>query len=109
MSQADTRAFDEATMAIRFENLQSLFGDQIRLADARLLSMYRREFSATGAGEFLDVFDRLVSACDGTMHDPTEFRRVRAIQLADLAYRLLPIARWKAADFFRRALVLYRR
>jgi hypothetical protein len=107
MSQADARAFDEATMAIRLENLQHLFGDQAHLADARLLSMYRRELSATGAGEFLEVFDRLVAACDCAMLDTAEFQRVRAIQLAELAYRLLPISRWKAADLFRRAIVLY--
>jgi hypothetical protein len=41
------------------------------------------------------------------MQDPAEFKRVRAIQLAELAYRLLPLARWKAADLFRRAHILY--
>jgi hypothetical protein len=41
------------------------------------------------------------------LRDTAEFKRVQAIQMADLAYRLLPLARWKAADLFRRAHILY--
>ena len=107
MSQMDAAAFDDATMAIRLENLQHLLGDDASPADARLLSRYRRDFSPSAAKEFLAVFDRLVADYDGLAQDPAEFKRVRAIQLAELAYRLLPLARWKAADLFRRAHILY--
>jgi hypothetical protein len=72
-----------------------------------VLSTYRRNFNAAGAKEFLAVFDRLVSEGGGVIKDTTEFKRVRAIQLAELAYRMLPFARWKAADLFRRAHLLY--
>ncbi|HEY3902236.1 MAG TPA: glycosyltransferase [Chthoniobacter sp.] len=107
MSQLDAGAFDDATMAIRLGNLQHLLGDDASPADARLLSRYRRDFSPSAAKEFLGVFDRLVAEYDGEVQDPAEFKRVRAIQLAELAYRLLPLARWRAADLFRRAHILY--
>jgi glycosyltransferase involved in cell wall biosynthesis len=107
LSQADAAAFDDATMAIRLENLRHLLGDRAIPSDARLLSRYRRDFSPSAAREFLTVFNRLVSAYDGMAANESEFKRVRAIQLAELAYRLLPLARWKAADLFRRAHILY--
>ena len=106
MSPADMAAFDDATTAIRLENLQALTGQKENVAnddDARVLATYRRNFNVDGANRFLAVFDRLVSECAGDMDDAAEFRRVCAIQLAELAYRLLPIARWKAAGLFRRA------
>ncbi len=106
MSAPDEAAFDEATGAIRLENLRALFGDAATAGDARILSTYRRGFSAATAVEFLRVFDRLAeahaSAADDYMH-----RRVQSIQLAELAYRLLPIARWKALALFRRAFALH--
>jgi hypothetical protein len=107
LSQGDAAAFDDATMAIRLENLRHLLGDRATPADARLLSRYRRDFSPSAAREFLAVFNRLVADYEGVAQDDSEFKRVRAIQLADLAYRLLPLARWTAADLFRRAHILY--
>jgi glycosyltransferase involved in cell wall biosynthesis len=107
MSLPDAAAFDEATAAIRLENLRALMGAQASAADARVLSTYRRNFSASQAKDFLGVFDRLVSDCAGELRDQAAFRRVRSIQLAELAYRLLPLARWLAVGLFRRAHALY--
>ena len=107
MSPAQAAAFDDATMGIRWENLRALFEEEACLDEARLLSTYRRHFDAAAAEDFLAVFDRLVVEHQGTVQDAAEFRRVRAMQLAELAYRLLPIARWKALGLFRRAHGLY--
>jgi glycosyltransferase involved in cell wall biosynthesis len=107
MSQPDVSAFDEATTAIRWENLRALFGDRVTMKDARILSTYRRGFSAESAGQFLRVFDRLAAAHSTVVKDAAEFRRVRSIQLAELAYRLLPVARWQALALYRRALALH--
>ena len=106
MSAPDAAAFDEATGAIRWENLRALFGDRAMPEDACILSTYRRGFSATTAAAFLHVFDRLAEAHASTVEDRDEFRRVRAIQLAELAYRLLPVARRKALALYRSAFVL---
>ena len=107
MSAPDEVAFDEATGAIRWENLRALFGDGATPDDARILSTYRRGFSVATAAEFLGVFDRLAQVYARSVDDHAEFRRVRAIQLAELAYRLLPIARWKALPLYRRAFALH--
>ena len=101
MSPADAAAFDEATTAIRGENLGAVFGEQARVEDARLLSTYRRDFDAAKAGSFLAVFDRLAAE-----RGSAGLRHVQGVQLAELAYRLLPIARWKAVSLFGRALKL---
>ena len=107
MSPTDAAAFDGATTAIRYENLRALFGERARLEDARFLSTYRRHFDVSAAENFLATFDRLAAEFEDTMQDAAEFHRVRAIQLAELAYRLLPIARWKALALFRRAHALH--
>jgi len=107
MSPANAAAFDEATTAIRWENLRALFGEKARLEDARVLATYRRNFDAPAAASFLAIFDRLVAEHQGAIEDAAEFRRVRAMQLAELAYRLLPLDRWKALGLFRRAHGLY--
>ena len=107
MSAPAAAAFDEATGAIRWENLQALFGNRAMPDDARVLSTYRRGFSAASAARFVEVFDRLVGAHVSSVQNRAEFARVRAIQLAELAYRLLPIARWSALALFRRAVVTY--
>lgn len=107
MSALTSGAFDEATGAIRWENLQAIFGDKATPEDARVLSTYRRDFSADAAGRFLEVFDRLVGAHESSIRNRIEFDRVCAIQLAELAYRLLPLARWKALALFRRSVATY--
>jgi glycosyltransferase involved in cell wall biosynthesis len=109
MSAPDETAFDEATGAIRWENLRALFGERATPEDAHILSTYRRGFSAATAAEFLQVFDRLAEAHASAVEDRAEFRRVQAIQLAELAYRLLPVARWKALALYRRAFALHPR
>jgi hypothetical protein len=106
MSAKDAAAFDAATTAIREENLRALMGECAETTDARMLATYRRGFDAVRAREFLAVFERLVSAGAGILRDAAEFKRVQAMQIAELAYRLLPIARWRAAELFRRAIVL---
>jgi hypothetical protein len=106
MSPADAAAFDEATTAIRLENLRGLFGERARLEDARLLSTYRREFDVSKAESFLETFNRLAAEQEEKVTDVTGFRRVQAVQLAELAYRLLPMARWKALSVLWRALKL---
>jgi len=103
MSETDATAFDAATGAIRWENLQVLFGANARREDAQLLSTYRRHFNAASANDFLEVFNRLAEELPGVVRESAEFRRVRAIQLAELAYRLLPVARWRALGLFRQA------
>lgn len=107
MSAEASAAFDAATQEIRWQNLQALFGEQASPDDARVLSTYRRDFSAASADEFLRVFDRLSSLHAARTPHPLEFRRVQAIQLAELAYRLLPLARWRSLVLYRRALALY--
>jgi glycosyltransferase involved in cell wall biosynthesis len=107
MSPADATKFDDATGAIRWENLHALFGELATPDDARVLSTYRRDFNAASAEAFLRVFDRLASAHARRVEDESEFRRVCAIQLAELAYRLLPVARWKALAVYRRAFALH--
>ena len=52
MSPEDAAAFDEATTAIRWENLRALFGERARMEDARLLSTYRRDFDADKVRKF---------------------------------------------------------
>lgn len=107
MSASEAAAFDAATGAIRWENLQAVFGDRATPEDARVLSTYRRDFSADSAARFTEVFDRLASTHASSVQNRVEFARVRAIQLADLAYRLLPIARWSALALFYRAVKTY--
>src|SRR5688500_4465940 len=107
MSPAEAAAFDDATGAIRLENLRSLFGSFATPQDAHVLSTYRRDFSAASADGVLKVFDRLAAAYAREVKESVEFRRVCAIQLAELAYRLLPIARWRAAALYRRAFALH--
>lgn len=106
MSPADTAAFDEATTAIRWENLRALPGVQARLEDARLLATYGRDFNAAAAQHFLSLFDRLAAERGRTIQATDGFRQVQAMQLAELAYRLLPVARWKALALYRRAVAL---
>lgn len=106
MSPETAAAFDAATQAIRWENLQALFGVDATVEDARVLSTYRRDFSVASAKEFLRVFDRLAAIQATRVKDVAEFRRVCAVQLAELAYRLLPIARGEALGLYRRALAL---
>lgn len=107
MSAPTAVAFDEATGAIRWENLRALFGDRAMAEDARVLSTYRRDFNAESAVRFIKVFDRLASARTASIQNRIEFARVRAIQLSELAYRLLPIARWSALALFYRAVKTY--
>ena len=103
MSAPDSTAFDAATGLIREENLRALFGGEGAAADALVLSTYRRNFSAASAAEFLGVFDRLGARGDGT----ADHARTRAVQLAELAYRLLPVARGSALALYRRAIRLH--
>jgi glycosyltransferase involved in cell wall biosynthesis len=107
MSGAQEAAFDEATGAIRRQNLDMLFGSRATPEDTRILTTYRRDFNAASAGAFLRVFDRLAREFASEVKDTGEFRRVQAIQLAELAYRLLPMARWPALGLYRRALALH--
>lgn len=107
MSPAQEAAFDEATQAIRQENLRALFGESTPPEDAAVLTACRRNFSASSAQEFLEVFDRLATALTGKNPPAADFRRVQAVQLADLAYRLLPLARGPALALYRRALGLH--
>ncbi len=107
MSPEAAVSFDAATQAIRWQNLQSLFGDQANLDDARILSTYRRNFSVASANEFLRVFDRLAAINAARVRDAAQFRRVQSIQLSELAYRLLPLARWKAFGLYLRAAILH--
>jgi len=101
MSPTDAATFDDATTAIRWENLRVVFGEEARMEDAHLLSTYRRDFDATKAERFLAAFDRLADE-----RKTVGMGRIQAVQLAELAYRLLPVARWKAAALFARALKL---
>jgi len=107
MSAPAAAAFDEATGAIRWENLRALFGERARPEDSRVLSTCRRNFNADSAARFIEIFDRLAGAQASSVQDRVEFARVRAIQLAELAYRLLPIARWSALALFYRAVKTY--
>jgi glycosyltransferase involved in cell wall biosynthesis len=106
MSPEDAAAFDAATTAIRLENLRLLFGESAREEDARLLSTYRRNFDSGAARSFLEAFGRLSMERGRTIQDLAGFREVQAMQLAELAYRLLPMARWGAARLFGQALTL---
>jgi glycosyltransferase involved in cell wall biosynthesis len=107
MSPEAAASFDAATQHIRWQNLQALFGPEATMDDARVLSTYRRDFSPAKADEFLRVFDRLASIRAPRVRDAVEFQRVQAIQLAELAYRLLPLARWKAFRLYARAITLH--
>jgi glycosyltransferase involved in cell wall biosynthesis len=102
MSPADTAAFDDATSTIRWVNLHAFFGEKAQREEAQFLSAYRRNFDTAAAERFLATFDRL-AAC---LKASPDFYRTRAIQLADLAYRLLPVDRWKALALFRRVRAL---
>jgi hypothetical protein len=119
MSAADEAAFEEATGTIRLENLQALVGGETgakfsgTLAKtARVLSRYRRGINAASVDAFLEVFNQLLALkvlpenVDAAQV-PAGYRRVVAMQYAELAYRALPVARWKALGLFRRALGLY--
>lgn len=103
MSPETAAAFDAATEAVRRDNLEAIFGALAQPGDARILSTYRRDFTASSADAFLQVFDRLSAAYATRVEDARDFRRVQAIQLAELAYRVLPLARWKAAALYLRA------
>ena len=107
MSPQAAASFDAATQEIRWRNLQALFGEQVTVEDARVLSAYRRDFSPASAEEFLRVFDRLASIHAPRVRDAMEFQRVRSIQLVELAYRVLPLARWKALKLYLRAIALH--
>ena len=102
---SDTAAadFDEATSAIRLENLRHLPGAAVRPEDARLLSHYRRPLTAASAGEFLGVFERLLETLRAELRASPDLRRTVAIQLGELAYRLLPVSRSLALRLFVRA------
>lgn len=100
MSAADTTSFEQATGRIREENLRALFGNAFRPEDVQTLSTYRRDFSAASAAAFLKTFDRLQAA---SRKASRSLRRIQAIQLAELAYRLLPVSRIKAARLYFRA------
>jgi glycosyltransferase involved in cell wall biosynthesis len=118
MSGADEAAFEEATCTIRLENLQALVGGEtgakyswIMAKAARVLSSYRRNLSEASIDAFLQVLKQLLALKFrpknfATWKMPEEYRRVLGIQYAELAYRTLPVARWKAAGLFRRACAL---
>jgi hypothetical protein len=106
MSVEAAASFDVATQAIRWQNLQALFGEQATPEEARILSTYRRAFTPASAEKFLRIFDRLAPIYAARVKDPAEFRRVQAIQLSELAYRLLPLARGKALGLYRRVFAL---
>ncbi len=115
MSTADAAVFEDATCTIRTENLQALLGGEtgakynwVLAKAARVLSSYRRDFNAAAADAFLEVLKQLLTlrfrpGNFDSWEVPREFRRVVAIQYAELAYRTLPVARWKAVGLFRRA------
>ncbi|EDY19381.1 glycosyl transferase family 2 [Chthoniobacter flavus Ellin428] len=119
MSAADEVRFEEATGAIRRENLRALLGGEtnaelndIEERAARVLSSYRRDFNAASVNAFLEVLEKLLAlkfrpGNFGAEVVPAEYRRVVGMQHAELAYRTLPVARWKALELFRRALELY--
>ncbi len=105
LASQSAAAFDQATAAIRRENLRTLFEDDpAAAADAQILSTYRRPFTPMSAAEFLRIFERLQVRHARAVQNPEEFRRVCAIQLAELAYRLLPMSRGRALGLYRRAL-----
>lgn len=103
LSAAAAAAFDEATSAIRLENLRHLPGAAARPEDALLLANYRRPLTADSAGEFLGVFERLLETRRAEMRASPDLRRTVAIQLGELAYRLLPVSRGLALRLFVRA------
>lgn len=108
-SLADEKAaaFDSATAAIRGANLRALFGDMEGVDEiANLLSTYRRPLTPDSAAAFLRVFEQLRARFAATFPARTEFRHVCAIQLAELAYRVLPLDRPQAANLYRRAFTL---
>ena len=104
LSGAAAADFDEATSAIRLENLRCLLGEAARPEDARLLANYRRPLTAGSAGEFLGVFERLLETQRERWRASPDLRRTVAIQLFELAYRLLPVSRLLALRLFARAL-----
>lgn len=107
MSATETTAFDEATGAIRLENLRALFGDSARPEDARLLSTYRRGFSHASARLFVETLERLAAEARAKIIDQADFRRTLAIQLSEIAYRLLPIHKRDAVSLYLRAFRLW--
>jgi glycosyltransferase involved in cell wall biosynthesis len=101
-------AFETATTAIREENLRALFGNRESIPqDARLLSTYRRPFTPESAAAFFRTFENYRADYAGVVRNREEFRRVCAHQLAELAYRLLPLSRRQAFDYYRHALALH--
>jgi len=119
MSANDEAAFEEATCTIRLENLRALVGaetdarlGQILPKTARVLSRYRRDFNGASVDAFLEVFNQLLTLNFRpenfeASEVPAEYRRVIGMQYAELAYRALPVARWKALGLFWRALGHY--
>ena len=115
LSPKGMTAMEEITHGIRLENIRALLGEEtysrhtIELEDcAWTYSTYRREFSVKSGEAFLTALERLVAihfqcANPREWNVPKEFRRVFAIQYAELAYRFLPVARWKALGLLRRA------
>jgi glycosyltransferase involved in cell wall biosynthesis len=101
-------AFDQATASIREKNLRALFGDDDACeADAKTLSSYRRPFTPASAQAFFRIFERRRARYARVVENASEFRRICAVQLAELAYRLLPLARGPALRFYRRAVALH--
>jgi hypothetical protein len=117
-SQGMTR-LEEITCDIRLENLKALLGEpvspekEVQLAQwAKELSTYRRNFDVRGAETFLSILRGLLALKfpEATSPDwdlPPEYKRTLGVQYAELAYRLLPVARWKALRFYGRALKLH--
>jgi glycosyltransferase involved in cell wall biosynthesis len=112
-------AMDEVTYTIRMENLKALVGEeysshheQMLMSCARIFTAYHRNLSVESTEAFLAAFQRIFDiklrpekSANGKL--PREYQRVLAIQYAELAYRLLPLARWKALGLFRRAFGWY--
>lgn len=107
MSTPESAAFDQATGLIREENLRALFAGEGAVEDARVLSTYRRDFGKHSAAEFVRVFDRLNAQAPPQLRAADDWRRTCALQLAEIAYRLLPVARGPALAMYRRAFGLH--
>lgn len=115
MSATDASVFEDATCTIRTGNLQALLGGEtgakynwVLARAARVLSSYRRDFNAASVDAFLEVYKQLLALRFRpenivSWEVPREFRRVVAMQYAELAYRALPVTRGKAVGLFRRA------
>ena len=107
MSAQEAADFDEATGAIRLQNLRAFFGDHARAEDARVLSTYRREFDHASARRFLETLERLASEAQPKIVDRPDFYRTLAIQFSEIAYRLLPFHKRNAAKCYVRAVRLW--